>query len=127
VRAQGKAGEIPGEDPGFGCAGEGDGSGRRARAGSERVELACGAGLQRGGEASRDAATRWCAGPGCQGRKAGRRGVEAACGAGRVLREWWSRPVRLAGLAAGSGLAGRASWATGSWAGRVGLDLASLG
>ena len=34
---------------------EEDGPGERARAGSERVELACGAGLQRGGEASRDA------------------------------------------------------------------------
>ena len=29
---------------------EEDGPGERARAGSERVELACGAGLQRGGE-----------------------------------------------------------------------------
>ena len=46
----GKAGEISGEDRGRALREEGDGPGERARAGSERVELACGAGLQRGGE-----------------------------------------------------------------------------
>ena len=44
-----KAGEISGEDRGRALREEGDGPGERARAGSERVELACGAGLQRGG------------------------------------------------------------------------------
>ena len=48
VRARfGKAGEIPGEDPGFGCAGEGDGTGRWARTVSglgQRATLAGGTG-----------------------------------------------------------------------------------
>ena len=48
VRARfGKAGEIPCEDPGFGCAGEGDGTGRWARTVSglgQRATLAGGTG-----------------------------------------------------------------------------------
>ena len=63
------AGEISGEDRGRALREEGDGPGERARAGSERVELACGAGLQRGGEASRDAGDALACGP----RGAGRR------------------------------------------------------
>jgi len=58
-----KAGEISGEDRGRALREEGDGPGERARAGSERVELACGAGLQRGGEASRDAGDALAGGP----------------------------------------------------------------
>ena len=64
-----KAGEISGEDRGRALREEGDGPGERARAGSERVELACGAGLQRGGVTRSAGARRagWLAPPGGAG------------------------------------------------------------
>ena len=55
-----KAGEISGEDRGRALREEGDGPGERARAGSERVELACGAGLQREDAGAGGAGERGC-------------------------------------------------------------------
>src|SRR6185295_7724946 len=89
------AGEISGEDRGRALREEGDGPGERARAGSERVELACGAGLQRGGErgerllrkAGRGGAARSRAGERAAWRGAGRGGWRAAAG----LRRWRER------------------------------------
>ena len=76
VRARdGTSPRFAGGDLGRALREEEDRPGERARAGSERVELACGAGLQRGGEASRDAGDALACGP----RGAGRRERVLGC------------------------------------------------
>jgi len=114
-----KAGEIPGEDPGFGCAGEGDGTGRWARTVSglgQRATLAGGTGGS--GRTTRGAGERAAARAGVRGWARGR----------WVLAMGRAGPERCAGEG-GNGpqereketWAGPGVWAL-VWAARKGLD-----